>query len=261
MVEQTVGPDPEVWTDSIVSRMTLAIGPESGLGALSLGHAAGRERGFTSLCQRIGRALAESAEPLLAQAIDREQLTAEREAYQRASQEDQLTGVGTRSAWDSALVATVSALRARDVAGYGVLSVDVDDLKMVNDKWGHTAGDNLLRLVATILRSKLRGTDVLCRVGGDEFLCLLPDAFESDMLDISNRVTEAMKDAEVTDCGVAPRVSIGWAVYDGDWATTVRTADERMYADKRRKASDTTDVTPDSTQASRPKRRASRVAV
>jgi diguanylate cyclase (GGDEF)-like protein len=265
IVEQTVGPDPEIWTDSIVSRMTIAIGPESGLGALSLGHAYGRERGFTSLCQRIGRALAESAEPLLAQAIEREQLTAERAAYKRASQTDQLTGMGTRSAWDSALVATASALRARDVDGYGVLSVDVDDLKLVNDKWGHAAGDSLLQLVASIVRSSLRATDVLCRVGGDEFLCLLPDALEADMLEIADRVAEAMARAEVIDCGVEPSVSIGWAIYDGDWAATVRTADERMYAIKRRKATDAKvgDVgeAPDSQPEIRPQgRRNSRVA-
>src|SRR4051794_17618049 len=103
IVEQTVGPDPEVWTDVVVSRMTLPIGSAAGFGAISLGHAAGPERGFTSLCQRIGRALAESAAPLLAQAIDREQLTAERAEFQRVSNTDQLTGVGTRAAWESAL--------------------------------------------------------------------------------------------------------------------------------------------------------------
>src|SRR5690242_2085029 len=81
LVEQTVGPDPEVWTSPIVSRMTLPIG-QAGLGALSLGHAEGHERGFTSLCQRIGRALAESAEPLLNQAIALETLAGEREKYE-----------------------------------------------------------------------------------------------------------------------------------------------------------------------------------
>ncbi|MEP7360115.1 MAG: hypothetical protein ABI744_00915 [Chloroflexota bacterium] len=83
MVEQTVGPDPEVWKQHVVSRMTLPIGPELDLGALALGHAEGHERGFTSLCQRIGRALAESAEQLLNQAIAYEQLEAERPSFQR----------------------------------------------------------------------------------------------------------------------------------------------------------------------------------
>lgn len=83
MVEQTVGPDPEVWKQHIVSRMTLPIGPDLDLGALALGHAEGHERGFTSLCQRIGRALAQSAEQLLNQAIAHEQLQADRQSAQR----------------------------------------------------------------------------------------------------------------------------------------------------------------------------------
>lgn len=83
MVEQTVGPDPEVWKQHVVSRMTLPIGPELDLGALALGHAEGHERGFTSLCQRIGRALAQSAEQLLNEAIAHEQLQADRQSSQR----------------------------------------------------------------------------------------------------------------------------------------------------------------------------------
>lgn len=85
MVEQAVGPDPEVWKQQVVSRMTLPIGPDLDLGALALGHAEGHERGFTSLCQRIGRALAQSAEELLNQAIAHEQLEAERHRLSDAS--------------------------------------------------------------------------------------------------------------------------------------------------------------------------------
>jgi hypothetical protein len=85
MVEQTVGPDPEVWKQHVVSRMTLPIGPAFDLGALALGHAEGHERGFTSLCQRIGRALAQSAEQLLNEAIAHEQLEAEKQSFERVA--------------------------------------------------------------------------------------------------------------------------------------------------------------------------------
>src|SRR5690349_10440451 len=141
MVEQTVGPDPEVWKQHVVSRMTLPIGPELDLGALALGHAEGHERGFTSLCQRIGRALAQSAEQLLNQAIAHEQLQAERQSFQRATRTDPLTGIGNRAAWEAAL-ASPPKTEKHDL--YSVISADLDGLKFINDHYGHGAGDAVI---------------------------------------------------------------------------------------------------------------------
>lgn len=232
MVEQAVGPDPQVWTQDVVSRMTLPIAPQVGMGALSLGHARGHERGFTSLCQRIGRALAESAEALLAQAIERENLTAETERYQRATMTDPLTGVGNRAAWASVMEVPPPT----QVPGaYAVLSVDLDELKFINDHYGHAAGDAVLSGAANLLRATLRASDVLCRVGGDEFLCLLPDAGEREARAVMRRIDRAVASWRVTEHGLTPRISVGWAVFHRDWETTVEEADDRMYAIKRRR--------------------------
>ena len=144
--------------------MTLPIGPEFDLGALALGHAQGHERGFTSLCQRIGRALAQSAEPLLNQAIAHELLTAERHSFQRATVTDPLTGIGNRAAWEATLMAPP---RVMSQGAYAVVSADLDGLKYINDHYGHGAGDAVIRGAADMLLSALRASDVLCRVGGD----------------------------------------------------------------------------------------------
>jgi diguanylate cyclase (GGDEF)-like protein len=230
MVEQTVGPDPEVWTQRVVSRMTLPIGPELDLGALALGHAAGHERGFTSLCQRIGRALAQSAEGLLNQAIAHEQLNAERQTFQRGAWTDPLTGIGNRAAWDAALA---SPPRTTSHGAYSVISADLDGLKYINDHYGHGAGDAVIRGAADMLLSTLRASDVLCRVGGDEFLALCPDVDANAAREIVRRVERAMASWRLTEHGLMPRLSLGWAVFDGDWPATVRAADRRMYAVKR----------------------------
>ena len=230
MVEQTVGPDPEIWKQHVVSRMTLPIGPEFDLGALALGHAEGHERGFTSLCQRIGRVLAQSAEGLLNQAIAHEQLQAERQSFQRLTRTDPLTGIGNRAAWEAALA---SPPRTERPDQYAVISADVDGLKFINDHYGHGAGDAIIRGAADMLLSTLRASDVLCRVGGDEFLALLPDVDGNEVREIVRRLERAMGSWRFTEHGLMPRLSIGWAVFDGDWPQTIRNADRRMYTVKR----------------------------
>ena len=227
MVEQAVGPDPQVWAADVVSRLTLPIGSEYALGALSLGHEPSRARGFTTLCQRIGRALAESAEPLLARAIAHEELAAERERLRLATETDSLTGIGNRTAWDAAVAATGPAQDGRE---HVVLSMDVDDLKYVNDHYGHAAGDALLSVVAATLRSTLRSEDVVTRVGGDEFLALLPNSGAHEARLVTSRIYRRMRSRLVTENSITPRISVGWATFEDDWATTVCAADKRMYA-------------------------------
>jgi diguanylate cyclase (GGDEF)-like protein len=182
------------------------------------------------MCQRIGRALAESAEALLAQAIAHEALTAEREAFERQTRIDSLTGLGNRAAWDHALAQATGQPAAR----YAVLSVDLDHLKHVNDSFGHSAGDAVLRGAANVLRSVLRQSDLVCRVGGDEFMCLLPDAGEVEARAVIRRIERAASTWRLTEHALRPHMSMGWAAFESDWPQTLKAADERMYASKRR---------------------------
>lgn len=232
LVEQAVAGDPRVWEEAVVSRMTLSIGSDPPLGALTLGHAASRPRGFTMLCQRIGRAIAESAELLLSQAIAREQLAAERDLLRRSSLTDSLTGVGNRAAWNEALQA---ALATRSTS-FAVLSFDLDDLKSVNDRFGHATGDAVLRGAANALLTSIRDGDILTRVGGDEFLVLLPASDERGARRILRRVAANTRSWRVTEYSLEPAMSAGWAVSSEGPETVVDRADERMYSVKRRRS-------------------------
>jgi diguanylate cyclase (GGDEF)-like protein len=87
---------------------------------------------------------------------------------------DALTGVGNRRAFIEDAAAEIE--RARGYGGpFTVIYIDLDDLKVVNDRFGHSAGDKLMRSVAQGIRRKLRATDLIARLGGDEFGVLLSD--------------------------------------------------------------------------------------
>ncbi len=233
-VEQAASAHPDVFGVEVAARMTLPFMIGSTTGALALGHAATQPRGFTSLCQRIGRAIAETAELLISQAETREQLAAERDLLARLSGTDPLTGLGNRRAWDDL------ALRIRAVPGTEpchVLSCDLDDLKAVNDRHGHAAGDALIRAAANLLRSSIRDRDEVARVGGDEFAALLFGADEEGAGAVIGRIRRAERVWRVTEHGLAPRMSMGVArVQDGDIEAARVLADRMMYENKRRRS-------------------------
>jgi diguanylate cyclase (GGDEF)-like protein/PAS domain S-box-containing protein len=88
---------------------------------------------------------------------------------------DHLTGLFNRRYLEATLEREL--LRAaRKELSLGVIMLDVDDLKRFNDTWGHAAGDASLRLLGGLLLNHIRGEDIACRYGGDEFILILPDA-------------------------------------------------------------------------------------
>jgi diguanylate cyclase (GGDEF)-like protein len=116
---------------------------------------------------------------------------------------------------------------------------DVDNLKMVNDQFGHAAGDRLLRLCADVMRATLRGSDKLYRWGGDEFLLILPTAHASDVL---VRLQQSLENAEpivATPDGQVARLSVSlgaadYASYE-DLSAAMEKADRAMYEEKSRR--------------------------
>jgi diguanylate cyclase (GGDEF)-like protein len=217
----------------VVSHMALPIGSDASIGVLALGHGKDRPRGFTSLCQRIGRAVADASELLITQASAREELSAERDLLARISGIDPLTGIANRRGWDE----RTKGLLALANGPSHVLSGDLDGLKAANDRYGHQAGDALIRAAANLLTSSVRESDLVARVGGDEFAILLVGADAVATGQVRRRIRRAERRWRVTEFGLAPRLSLGSAIVDdGDVETARRTADERMYADKRRRA-------------------------
>jgi diguanylate cyclase (GGDEF)-like protein len=218
----------------LVSRYALAIGTGKDRAVLVVGHGAVRPRGFTTLCLRVGRAIADAAEVLLSQAVGREELAAERDQFAREARTDELTGLANRVAWTEALDKE-RPRRSRYRRPVVVMSVDVDGLKQANDRFGHDAGDELLRGVAGILRRNLRDADVVARIGGDEFGVLLPETQPDAMPPLVERLQIACAAWRGTNPDLRLSVSIGWAAPEpfGDLREALRTADDRMYLAKR----------------------------
>jgi diguanylate cyclase (GGDEF)-like protein len=158
-------------------------------------------------------------------------------AYDRLRAEatqDALTGCLNRRAF----AAGVGLERAR--ADFGAVALlDLDNLKRVNDKAGHAAGDRLICHFAQVLHHGLRPTDTLYRWGGDEFLVVMPGARAAH---VDPRLRKLIEDAEPLDaparCSV--EASIGCANYSGaeTLATAIEEADANMYHDKRAKKRD-----------------------
>lgn len=107
-------------------------------------------------------------------AVGERMLFAEREHVQRLSTTDPLTGAANRRRWEQQLDAAWREC-GRDGSPVGLLLVDVDRFKAVNDRFGHSGGDDVLRRVAQLLSARAqRGRDLVARLGGDEFAVVLP---------------------------------------------------------------------------------------
>lgn len=160
---------------------------------------------------------------------ERARVDAERAQAEAAT--DVLTGAGSRRHWEDALVAEEHRCARYDHPAC-VVVVDLDGLKQENDAQGHRAGDGLLRAAAHALIGGSRATDVVARVGGDEFAIL---AVDTDLLTgrvLVERLATALAQAGVrASLGLAERVPE--AGLGGAWSE----ADRRMYASKRRRAS------------------------
>ncbi|MGH9578151.1 MAG: GGDEF domain-containing protein, partial [Terriglobales bacterium] len=102
-----------------------------------------------------------------------------------------------------------------------VLMIDSDNLKGVNDSYGHEAGNRLLRHLATAIQAELRFTDVAARYGGDEFIVLLPETPAKGALEVAERIRHRVAGTplQLKDKGIVTSVSIGVAVYPEDGAT------------------------------------------
>ena len=220
----------------LVARFAIPIGSPTPFGVLVVAHAAERARGFTNLCQRIGFALAQAAESLLVQAISREELTAERDQFAREARLDPLTGLANRTAWIE-LVAIEEARRGRHASHVSIVSADLDNLKATNDRDGHAAGDEIIRTAARLLHDEARTADRVARVGGDEFLIMLPetDLAGAEKFVARVRATEGRVQADGLPA-VALSLGAATAAPDEPLGNAIDRADAAMYEDKKRRA-------------------------
>jgi diguanylate cyclase (GGDEF)-like protein len=113
--------------------------------------------------------------------------------------------------------------------------LDLDDFKGINDRYGHAAGDALLREVVGVLRRRLRASDVAARVGGDEFAVVLDNADTATARRVAAELARDVAATRMPDGpDVRPSASVGVAPLTGDAMAALDAADRAMYRDKHR---------------------------
>ena len=149
---------------------------------------------------------------------------------------DAATGLANRTLFNDRLQQALAQAHryARRVA---VLFVDINNFKNINDAYGHDIGDSVLQMVAKRLQGRVRGTDTVSRMGGDEFVCLLTEVKEKAAIaQIANSMNAAISEpSSFNGVDIIVKVSIGVAIgpQDGVTADTlIRSADSAMYQAK-----------------------------
>mgnify|MGYP000253559375 CR=1 FL=1 len=149
---------------------------------------------------------------------------------------DTLTGIPNRR-YLQRIAERQIALSRRNGRPFSVLHIDIDDFKMVNDRFGHKAGDQGLIFAARQVRDTLRSADFIARVGGDEFIALLPDTDSEDYLQslIDRLRTAVCSTFSCDNHTLSMQISIGWATFPNDGENLeqlIHNADRRMYQQK-----------------------------
>ena len=156
--------------------------------------------------------------------------------YERANY-DRLTGLANRHYFEDYFTRSVAGCRRR-ADKIGILYVDLNDFKQINDNFGHATGDRVLQLTGAILLDCVRADDVACRYGGDEFVILLERVITpEDAQKVIFRIHEEMAQVQYVEGHVVRlSASIGFAMYPDDGETLealLHGADRKMYAAKR----------------------------
>ncbi|ROM90420.1 GGDEF domain-containing protein [Pseudomonas brassicacearum] len=159
--------------------------------------------------------------------------------YRAATQSalrDPLTGTGNRIAMDQTLQREIDMAR-RHMQPLSLLMLDIDHFKQINDNYGHSAGDDVLKAVATSIKDQLRNVDMVFRFGGEEFLILLSNTSREAAAMIGERLRYAAQAGEYSADGtlIGLTVSLGCStLLPGESADSLlRRADSALYVAKR----------------------------
>lgn len=149
---------------------------------------------------------------------------------------DSLTGCVNRREFEARGMAEVARVK-RSGAPLSFVTIDLDHFKQINDRHGHRAGDEVLRAFVTLVKKTLRPSDLVGRIGGEEFALILPDTPLEGATMVAERLRQLTESEVVTFAGTHIRftVSLGVAQYgpDGDtYESVIEAADSRMYRAK-----------------------------
>ncbi|HKS99135.1 MAG TPA: GGDEF domain-containing protein [Rugosimonospora sp.] len=163
-----------------------------------------------------------------------------KETHFRMSMHDPLTGLPNRLLLRERMSALLDEMAvSRQTSGFAVLCLDLDGFKPVNDRYGHAGGDWLLKSVAERMRMAVRAQDLVCRVGGDEFVVLLPGANHGTAVIVAERLIESCSEPHDLDGVALARIglSVGIAlapIHGRHTDELLAHADAALYTSKRR---------------------------
>lgn len=158
-------------------------------------------------------------------------------ALEQMSATDQLTGLLNRRSFLSRSIGELSRAR-RSSEGVAVIMVDIDHFKTVNDTWGHSAGDEVLKAVAEALRNEIRDHDLAARWGGEEFLVFLYASTKNGAQIAAERLRQAIERCEIIvdekKIEVTATFGVAWESIstDSNLDLMIRQADQALYAGK-----------------------------
>lgn len=162
------------------------------------------------------------------------ELQSQKEQLEQLSLTDALTGVANRRAFDAAAL-RIFAEADRSEAAVTILMMDIDNFKSINDAHGHKGGDDALVALSDVLKATCRAADIIARVGGDEFVCILPNSSLEEAKLVSKRIHMALADRVTGVCKFT--VSIGAsrrpATSSGSFADILKLADMALYEAKK----------------------------
>ncbi|WP_018688386.1 GGDEF domain-containing protein [Ahrensia kielensis] len=162
-------------------------------------------------------------------------LTKKSATYQHAALTDPLTGLHNRRYFDDAIEQYLQEFGAIDYP-LGVVLLDLDHFKNINDTYGHDVGDDVLRAIARCLLDYTRHHDVVARVGGEEFAILAPNLDVTALNKLANRIRVAISEITFKSGEACFQVtsSMGMTIWDGKEkaAALVKRADKNLYVAK-----------------------------
>lgn len=179
----------------------------------------------------------------------------EYQALDRRASTDALTGLPNRAAFEARFAATASHFE-RYERPFSVVMLDVDHFKRFNDTWGHEAGDRVLRHVAELIRVSLREVDLPARLGGEEFVAILPETALMPALEVAERLRRTIEGRPVIWNGrhLSVTVSLGVAACPDslrDPSEILAAADAALYRSKGAGRNRTTAAPPAREQGAR----------
>ena len=156
--------------------------------------------------------------------------------HTKEARTDYLTGLANRPEFERSMDRAVANAQ-RHKRRLALMMLDLDNLKDINDTYGHHIGDEAIRVLAQELQRAVRATDTCGRLGGDEFGVAMPEADERDARDIAGRVRESLEHLTLEKLPVPVEFSIGITAWRSgmDWQAMYESADKNLYVDKRRR--------------------------